>query len=66
MEWAQIITSLAGIITPIGIGFGWLIKEIVKSSREAVAELRKENEVVKADRDIWRDRAYQSGWRAEE
>ena len=69
-----ILTGLAPIVIAIGGGFGWLIKEIVKSSKEAVIELRKANEVAiakleaerdkaEADADTWRDRAYKAGWK---
>jgi len=74
MDWAPIITSLAAIITPIGLGFGFLIKQIVSSSKEAVAEVRKtSNDLIakaeaRADKaedeaDTWRDRAYRAGWK---
>ena len=69
-----ILTGLAPIVIAIGGGFGWLIKEIVKSSKEAVKELKLANqdretkleaEVIKAEaeRDTWRDRAYRAGWK---
>ena len=69
-----ILTGLAPIVIAIGGGFGWLIKEIVKSSEEAVKELKLANqdretkleaEIIKAEaeRDTWRDRAYRAGWK---
>lgn len=72
--WAPVFTSLAPIVTAIGLGFGWLIKQIVSSSKEAVKELKLANqdretkleaEIVKAEteRDTWRDRAYRAGWK---
>lgn len=59
MEWGPLLTGIAGILTPIGLGFGWLIREIVKSSKDAVTELKKE-------RDLWQERALAAGWRPKE
>lgn len=58
MEWGPVLTGIAGILTPIGLGFGWLIREIVKTSKEAVTEL-------KIERDLWQKRALQSGWKGD-
>lgn len=66
MEWGPILTAIGGILTPIGLGFGWLIREIVKNSREAVTELKKTLAKTEKERDTWRDRAYEAGWRAKE
>lgn len=74
MDWAPIITAAAPIAIAIGAGFGWLIKEIVNSSKEAVKELKLANkdreeklegEIAKAEAeaDTWRDRAYRAGWK---
>ena len=59
MEWGPLLTGIAGILTPIGLGFGWLIREIVKSSKDAVTELKKEP-------DLWQERALAAGWRPKE
>ena len=68
-SWVQILTTLAGIVTPVGLGFGWLIKEIVTSSREAVRELRETNEIrekkLEEEVQLWMNRALQSGWKAD-
>ena len=75
--WGPTIASMVPLVMAIGGGFGWLIGEIVKSSKEAVIEMRKSNEVAiakieaerdkaEADRDTWRDRAYKAGWREDE
>lgn len=68
-EWSAIISGVAGILTPIGIGFGWLIRTIVSQSKEAVTELRKTNEramaKMEADRDLWRERALKAGWKGD-
>ena len=58
MEWGPVLTGIAGILTPIGLAFGWLIKMIVASSKEAVAEL-------KTERDLWQKRALSSGWKGD-
>lgn len=58
MEWGPILTGIAAILTPIGLGFGWLIREIVKTSKDAVSEL-------KAERDLWQKRALDAGWRSD-
>ena len=66
-SWVQILTILAGIVTPVGLGFGWLIKEIVKSSKDAVKELKETNEIrekkLEEEVELWRNRALQSGWK---
>ena len=68
-SWVQILTILAGIVTPVGLGFGWLIKEIVTSSKEAVKELKETNEIrekkLEEDVQLWMNRALQSGWKAD-
>ena len=68
-SWVQILTILVGIVTPVGLGFGWLIKEIVTSSREAVKELKKTNEEreekLEKSVELWMTRALQSGWKAD-
>lgn len=70
MEWGPILTGVAGILTPIGLGFAWLIKEIVSSSKTAVKELRETNakreEKLEKAVELWRDRAYAAGWRSKE
>ena len=66
-SWVQILTVLTGIVTPVGLGFGWLIKEIVKSSKDAVKELKETNEIrekkLEEEVELWRNRALQSGWK---
>ena len=66
-SWVQILTILAGIVTPVGLGFGWLIKEIVKSSKDAVKELKETNEIrekkLEEEVELWRNLALQSGWK---
>jgi hypothetical protein len=59
MEWGPVITAIGTILTPIGLGFGYLIREIVKSSKDAVTEL-------KLERDMWRDRALKAGWKGDQ
>lgn len=57
-EWGPVLTGVAGILTPIGLGFGWLIRMIVTSSKDAVTEL-------KTERDLWQQRALQAGWKGD-
>lgn len=68
-EWSAILAGVAGILTPIGLAFGWLIRTIVSQSKEAVTELRKTNERAMAkmekERDTWRERALKAGWKGE-
>lgn len=69
-EWSALLGSVAAILTPIGLAFGWLIRTIVAQSKEAVTELRKTNERAMAkmerDRDTWRDRALKAGWKGDQ
>ena len=68
-EWSAILGGIAAILTPVGLGFGWLIRTIVSQSKEAVTELRKTNEraiaKMERERDTWRERALKAGWRSD-
>lgn len=68
-EWAALIAALVPLLALIGGGFGWLIKLIVDQSKEAVTELRNTNAAamakMEAERDTWRDRAINAGWKGD-
>ena len=64
-EWAAMIGAVAGMLTPIGLAFGWLIRLIVDQSKEAVTELEEKVAKLEADRDAWRDRALSLGWKGD-
>ena len=68
-EWAALIAALVPVFALIGGGFGWLIKMIVDQSKTAVKELRETNEramaKMEAERDTWRERALESGWKGD-
>ena len=53
--WVPIVVPA---MIAVGGGFAWLIREIVKSSKDAVAEL-------KTDRDLWQKRALDAGWKGD-
>lgn len=63
--YESLIIGVLGLLVPaIGAGFVWLINKIVSTSKEAVKELRTALTKAEKDRDMWRDRAYECGWRA--